>query len=258
MGQHRAQVVLGPAVGHHLDAVVAACDQFERGLVRVHGPPLGDRLDRQAERFLEPWLRRRDLDLVPTEEQAVAPILPDLPTFLRAGQAFDDDRRSAGLGPDRQELREIGAARDVRIDVHGDIDSVSARRLDQLESAWHRRPVAPTGDRQMRDLEATPARPRDGERLGHRVEQMVAVVAHMDREQPVVTRDRPADRHESSRSADIAGGYISPVDTPAAPSSRQASMAATSARRSAWSRGRAASPATAIRRRADDRSREPY
>ena len=58
---------------------------------------------------------------------------------------------------------------------------------------------------------------------------------------------RIADSLVSSRPADIAGGYISPVDTPAAPSSRQASMAATSARPSPSSSGRAASPATAIR-----------
>jgi hypothetical protein len=119
-----------------------------------------------------------------------------LPAFLRAGQAFDDDRRAAGLGPDREELREIGAARDVRIEVHADIDTVSARRLDQLERARHHPPVAPTGDRQVRDLEATAARPRDVERLAHGVEQVVAVVAHVDREQPVVTRDRSPDRHE--------------------------------------------------------------
>ena len=243
-----AQVVLGPAVGDHLDAVVAACDQVERGLVRVHGPALGDCLDRQAERVLEPRLRRRDLDLVPAEEQAVAPVFPDLPALLRAGQALDDGRRAAVLRPARE-----GAARDSRCPRCTDRCPRRHRHRRRAPPRSARARAAPSpscAGRRPRDARPggdtrSPARrraPRSPRRAGRRCS-----CACGSRTAGRAARPLGRSPRARRRSADIAGGNISPVDTPAAPSSRQASMAATSARRSASSRGRAASPATAIR-----------
>ncbi len=196
MAEHRAQVVLGSPVGHHHDPVVAAGDQLERRLVGVHRPGVGDGLDRPPQRLLEPGFGRRDLDLVPAEEQAGPPIVTDRPSLVRAAEARNDRGGSAGLGPLGQQLRQVGAARGVRVDVDGDIDALGLRPLDPLECERHLSPVAPPGDRKVRDLQPAAAQARDRQRLIHRLEQMIAVVAHVDGEHAVVASHGPADRHE--------------------------------------------------------------
>ncbi len=59
----------------------------------------------------------------------------DRPPLVRAAEARHDRGGSAGLGPLGQQLRQVGAARDVRVDVDGDIDAVGLRPLDPLERA---------------------------------------------------------------------------------------------------------------------------
>ena len=83
--------------------------------------------------------------------------------------------------------------RDVGIDVDGHVDALVVRSLDPLERLRYRAPVPLARDREMRDLEPAAAAPGDREGFIHGVEEVVAVVAHVDGEQPVPARHGPPD-----------------------------------------------------------------
>ena len=169
---------------HHRHVERRLAHQVERGRDRIAAAGRGDLRERPPDGVLVRRRRVRDLDALRPEGaeevlpagQAVRDVAGDPPPLAGAAERPQRPARAALLRPGGQDAREQGAARAVGVLVEGQVD-LGRGSVQQLEQ---RLDEALVGERlEVGEMERRPRAARDVDHLVDRLEQAVALVAHV-------------------------------------------------------------------------------
>ena len=152
--------------------------------------------ERQPQVGLHARIDEADLDLVPVQEALRRPFVGRPATGGRIRQPADELDRAAGLDPFREELGEVRAAGEKRVDVEADVEPVRVGRLERRPTVVGLGPVGPTRGRHVRDLDPRLGPSGHADRFAERGAEAGCVVAHVDREQRVPGRRGGGDRDQ--------------------------------------------------------------